>query len=468
MANDDNSNPQGVSRRPEDNPFIMFRRFADSQVSSLLNTIFTLPATRANYNNAHQAREQCLFGKADMRQCEKLDQLEAESAELQREGRELFREGNVQGVLRNSDSMLRLEQEAEGIRREILQEAFRNGEIKPEGHDKVALVERVASQKGRDWGAEWDWGVPKPFDSDRDERGRNKEEWNTILRLHSEVQKLVAAFDGAAWDDPPTDAERRHNSSETNTNTSGSHERSWARLWQWPAPADQSRYSDGNYAPRALEADRQLGRSGVPWREAYEDLMRGEENSNQNHSRVEEPHDEPSYEYSHDHEDQHDEPSSPKTDHALANFRQVSHQAARIDVANENCYRNDDEGAETEMDAYEHFAAGYDRPSSSISRLLGNQYHGAANNTSSILSTLTTTERIVAPDGSVTTKVVLKKRFADGREESSESVHTQLGQGGGGVKSQISQKTLGQAQESSKEKPPKSSSGTRNSWFWSN
>ncbi|KAF2841162.1 hypothetical protein M501DRAFT_1000323 [Patellaria atrata CBS 101060] len=43
---------------------------------------------------------------------------------------------------------------------------------------------------------------------------------------------------------------------------------------------------------------------------------------------------------------------------------------------------------------------------------------------SKILSTLTTTERSTLPDGTVTTKVVLKKRFDDGREETSSSVHT--------------------------------------------
>ena len=41
-----------------------------------------------------------------------------------------------------------------------------------------------------------------------------------------------------------------------------------------------------------------------------------------------------------------------------------------------------------------------------------------------IISTLTTTERITLPDGSVHTKMVLKKRFADGREESTETTHT--------------------------------------------
>ncbi|OJD33325.1 glycerol-3-phosphate mitochondrial [Diplodia corticola] len=55
---------------------------------------------------------------------------------------------------------------------------------------------------------------------------------------------------------------------------------------------------------------------------------------------------------------------------------------------------------------------------------------------SPILSTITTTERNVAADGTVTTKVTLKKRFADGREESSETVNTSRGDptaSGGGV-----------------------------------
>lgn len=43
----------------------------------------------------------------------------------------------------------------------------------------------------------------------------------------------------------------------------------------------------------------------------------------------------------------------------------------------------------------------------------------------SVLSTLTTTERTTLQDGSVHTRVVLKKHFSDGREESTETVHHQ-------------------------------------------
>ena len=58
---------------------------------------------------------------------------------------------------------------------------------------------------------------------------------------------------------------------------------------------------------------------------------------------------------------------------------------------------------------------------------LTSQQHPAHQAT--VTSTLTTTERITLPDGSVTTKMMLKKRFADGREESSETVHTENGNG---------------------------------------
>ena len=44
----------------------------------------------------------------------------------------------------------------------------------------------------------------------------------------------------------------------------------------------------------------------------------------------------------------------------------------------------------------------------------------------SIVSTMTTTETRTLPDGSVETRRMLKKRFADGREESNETVETQM------------------------------------------
>merc|ERR1711963_483325 len=174
--------------------------------------------------------------------------------------------------------------------------------------------------------------------------------------------------------------------------------------------------------------------------------------------------DEPSYEYSHDHEDQHDDLPTPKQD------RFPYADTVRRDTYNTvlHAAHERDEEAETEMDVYERMDAVSRGPASapgptSVSSAIAEQMNEAK---PSILSTLTTTERTVASDGSITTKVVLKKRFADGREESSETVHTQRGQGNDQTPRDpwkaFHDTQLVQAEPKNGEK--KKGSG----WFWSN
>lgn len=95
------------------------------------------------------------------------------------------------------------------------------------------------------------------------------------------------------------------------------------------------------------------------------------------------------------------------------------------------------EDAATELDLYDRYFASPTRPAA---RTAATNSNANAQGTScsnleppsvsnmeenpSVISALTTTERKVMPDGTVHTKVVLKKKFADGREESSETVHT--------------------------------------------
>lgn len=87
-----------------------------------------------------------------------------------------------------------------------------------------------------------------------------------------------------------------------------------------------------------------------------------------------------------------------------------------------------------------------------------------------IISTLTSTERVTLPDGTVQTKVMLKKRFADGREESSETVHTTQGNthlhGSNSENPDKATKPVEPATtpSDSKEGNPKSE---RRGWFWS-
>lgn len=93
-----------------------------------------------------------------------------------------------------------------------------------------------------------------------------------------------------------------------------------------------------------------------------------------------------------------------------------------------------DEESVTELDLYKHFlgkqetqpsaAASSKKPSSAYSEHDSNLAEREGKKPS-ILSTLTTTERTTLPDGTTHTKVVLKKRFSDGREESTETMSTQ-------------------------------------------
>ncbi|EOA84080.1 uncharacterized protein SETTUDRAFT_93687 [Exserohilum turcica Et28A] len=481
-----NDDSRRDNRRPEDNPFIAFRRFADSQVSSLLNTVFTLPATLANYNNAHQARERCLFGKADQRQCDRLHGIEAEIAELRNEGRELFRVGDVQAVLRNSEELMKLDRKADDIRREILHDS--DGETQKDmarGSD-TELVERVANKKGQEWGWSWDWGFPRPFDHERRNARETSEEQDAdvfaalerLLRLQAEASRLAQDFEDKAWNDSATKVPRIW---------------SWSKSWQWPPQADASQPDNDPYSPRALEQNHALDKAGVPWRVAYEDLLRIKQNERPHDAASEErtewangkipvtqrqsqeemergnessyprlaAQDEPSYEYSHDHEDQHDDPPTPKRAQFPFNAfrRDASSQPPRA-AAEYGDYLKEWQEAATEMDAYEHLDA--TSANTAVSSSSRTDKTNEAN--PSILSTLTTTERTVAPDGSITTKVMLKKRFADGREESSETVHTQRGQETD-APARDPWKALQNAQSSSSSEGE--ANKKKNGWFWS-
>jgi hypothetical protein len=73
-----------------------------------------------------------------------------------------------------------------------------------------------------------------------------------------------------------------------------------------------------------------------------------------------------------------------------------------------------------------------------------------------VLAQLTTTHTTRSPDGTVTTKVVLKQRFADGTEEERETVHTSH-EPPSGSNDKISQDT-----EQKKKNEKK-----RGGWFWS-
>ncbi|KAF2021079.1 hypothetical protein BU24DRAFT_487575 [Aaosphaeria arxii CBS 175.79] len=476
MPHDNNDNTNG--RRSdhgdvENNPFIAFRRFADSHVSSLMNTVFTLPATLANYNNAYHAREQCLFGHADPEKCERLRRLENKTVELAEHGRELYRTGDVQAVLAKSDELLSLEREADELRRNIVEDARGVGSVEMEKYNSIEQNGKTSKCEDRHWNWSWNWEYPKSNNghgrTNRDDeddctwpgRERNQEkayreedvrkqfdeEWEQMdanwkrLRRYMQDERAYAFRDEPrvwSWSfrwPPPADSSTDNNMQLERQERSGGEsfgtfmDEVSRMFFQHPSPSSYEPYS-----PQTLEGDRRLQSTGIQWRDAYEDLMRTERglelmdksqlgqsrhlpyhqwsrrflypdfarpsgspipSHGQTPGRVpwegEEANDEPHYEYAHDHEDQHDEPASPKI--------------------------QDSQNQETELDAYERLLDPTNQP-----------IRNSGDNQPSILSTLTTTERTVSPDGTITTKVVLKKRFSDGKEETSETTHTQHGE----------------------------------------
>ena len=145
---------------------------------------------------------------------------------------------------------------------------------------------------------------------------------------------------------------------------------------------------------------------------------------------------------------------------------QYEDRGAREDYGDEEDEDADDRPS-TEADLYERLKD--DEPSprrmNAKSRVLAHLRQdvshdsaGDASSGTSLLSTMTTTEKTTLSDGTVHTKMVLKKRFADGREESTETMHTQnaLPQNKA-TQTKVSNSTKGQVEGGKEGK----------GWFWS-
>ncbi|GAM84024.1 hypothetical protein ANO11243_020150 [Dothideomycetidae sp. 11243] len=121
--------------------------------------------------------------------------------------------------------------------------------------------------------------------------------------------------------------------------------------------------------------------------------------------------------------------------------------------------------ATTELDAYEHFLG--KASSGSITDTVPApdaetaQQQPPPRHQPSVVSTFSTTERTTNPDGSMTTKVLLRKIFADGSEHSTESVSTMAAQGSDLVQQQQQQhhSVDGQREKARDEKK-------KSGWFW--
>ncbi|KAL8849576.1 MAG: hypothetical protein Q9221_005450 [Calogaya cf. arnoldii] len=177
----------------------------------------------------------------------------------------------------------------------------------------------------------------------------------------------------------------------------------WRRA---PVPTLTDYIGEDPYSPLQLEDRHPFCEHGAKWRRAFADLLA-----------VQHGVDAPC-------EHKHEEMSKENWMLALPVYLASQQDLAIATKQPENEAEGD---APTELDLYKHFlGAPSSRVPSSIptqpsSIMPGN--HDALGQPT-LISTMTTTQRTTRPDGSVYTQVVLKKRFSDGREESTETEHT--------------------------------------------
>ncbi|KAF2204419.1 hypothetical protein GQ43DRAFT_437932 [Delitschia confertaspora ATCC 74209] len=456
-------------RRDQDdttNPFILFRHFADRQFSSVIASIANLAFNVDDLTPEHINKnfKECIESGNQPTTCSQIRALEETLAKVNAQGRESYARRDMAGIQKRfaeasdlleeiGEKRCRLREgrngtlqsdnhmqdyQAEHMRKEQLKRGL--GTAKQElmdlspagsGHEETrGTVEQKGAEKGEQWASEWDWDLFRPWGKEGGDntegRAWSRSRW--CRRGGNHDREAVQAFERR----PASIADFAWSQIAQTLDEMAPFSDDFVDVFVRPVLPTQHPCSP--YSPSALEADSRLQNAGISWRDAYEDLLRASQGKPLLEDKVlgqsssmpyqqwirrlqqqpfpERPttlegypkpvpwtdesstSEEPDYEYGHDHEDQHDDPPPSK--------------AA--------------DGPATEIEAYERFLG-----STSASTSTSMAQKSSSSDRPSVLSTLTTTERTVQPDGTVTTKVVLKKRFADGREESSETVQTQRG-----------------------------------------
>lgn len=207
------------------------------------------------------------------------------------------------------------------------------------------------------------------------------------------------------------------------------------------------------YSPVRLEQQANLCDHGVKWRQAFEDLL-AVQNGQELPPKCSQRMPESSVDWVRGmihlamckREEDTEESSSAagKTSEAIkqdprfmsrfSSARQPENDADEDEDADNDDLDDDDDAEVTELDMYDKILGSQqpspNGPASATTRSFAHLQQDSspsdtASKAPSILSTLTTTERTTLQDGSIHTRIVLKKRFSDGREESTETVHHQ-------------------------------------------
>lgn len=244
------------------------------------------------------------------------------------------------------------------------------------------------------------------------------------------------------------------------------------------------------YSPLCLEQQPLLCDHGAKWRAAFEDLLvmqNGQELPPMSSARTQESSRDWARTMMHSamcvREENTEAPSGAAAETSenirqypgllscLNSLSQPENDADKNDDADNDDPAENDNDEITELDMYDKIFGSQQSSINRVARAAGRSFAllqpdrspaEANDKKPSVLSTLTTTEWTTLQDGSVRTKVVLKKRFSDGREESTETVHNQ------NAFHPTQDAALKTIRDVDSKKPDKGSKENKSSgWFWS-
>lgn len=344
MNSPDNTAANQSAPSESANPFVAFRRFADEQVSSLLQSVIGLPSA---FNGSSSTPRSSSF---------------------------------------DDDAWL---QEARELRHHLAREA-------DEAAKMVSLFGKAVEEGNKDLHGETDHArCPyRPMDEDIPQCNQEPTLDAVPLPCSHFPGYIRLLYEPCELDSSPL----------------------WPMLYAAASP----------YSPLRLEHQDIFRNYGNKWRNAFEDLMAMQ-------SGISMPEKDDRREYDNGASwisSMVEKGSFGKGWQRMAEHRQISEKLSTISknagFKQPEDYAEEDESDQSQL--YERFlGAQYPSANSSSPQnsLIPNLAPSSLEDEKpSLICTLTTTERNKLPDGSTHTKVVLKKRFSDGREESTETVHT--------------------------------------------
>ncbi|KAF1991216.1 hypothetical protein K402DRAFT_173310 [Aulographum hederae CBS 113979] len=469
--------PDNTSTRPrrpnndEDNPFISFRRQVDNQIGSLIGSLASLPSAiyrhgedhgrgwqrrmdnrnGENYNRREDTPDASKHGNSanedeGERPAHWADKLFGNLNSNEKAAKDMY-EDFQREKQRWADELAKLEVEAQTIIEEVFGRPQKSTPERPEqrqiegaGQANAQTLSSATDAAGEAW-SRWLWGTPH----ERCSRTTAAE-----TESHSEPSDAMTC----PWRSKPA-----REDDETDD---------FAAVFMWRSP----------YSPVNLERHPRLGLYGTQWRDAFEDLLRAEHNEDLTTEKdwaKNENLDNASWADSMKERYQSRIPRaemgwedllSGRFHRYLADaflrdnsiFQSLEKEVADAEATAEpqsiGADEKDRARPNTEMDMYKRHFSNSSSASQSSSM--------TPEKKTDVLSTLTSTESTTQPDGTVTTRVTLNTRFADGRLEDSETVYTTKGKSNI-VETQQTESPLTVTQQLEQKKQSRGKG-----WFWTN